>query len=359
MLRLVDPWRSCIRRRRARALPQLAAAASLVALLLAGRAWAEPSADDRALATALFEEGRVLMSNGRTDLACSKFEESHRLDPSGGTILNLALCDEQRGLLARSWSEFYEAISFAGRDGRSDREEVAKSHIRALEPRLSRLTIVVPESARVDGLRIERDGRELGQPSWSTPMPVDGGEHVVRAMAPGKLPFSTTIVISNESDTRTVEVPPLAAAPVAPPAAAVTSVPAGVSLAVPAPEPPSEDGARGGMTRRRIAWAIGAAGLAQWGVAGYFGLQAFRKHADSNSACPGEQCSTLGVTLNDESRVAADTSTVLAVTGLCTVATSVYLLLTSRKGSEGAPPAQPPRYSFGGTRSTILLQGRF
>jgi hypothetical protein len=62
------------------------------------------------------------LTEGRVSDACPKFEESHRLDPSGGTILNLALCHEKEGKLARSWSEFNEASAFARRDYRADRE---------------------------------------------------------------------------------------------------------------------------------------------------------------------------------------------------------------------------------------------
>ena len=307
----------------------LARAALAFALLGAGAARAEPNAEDKALATALFKEGRALMSEGRTAEACPKLEESHRLDPSGGTILNLALCHEQQGMLARSWSEFHEALAFAGRDGRTDREQFAETHVRALEPRLSKLTIVVPDSARVEGLRIERDGRELGQASWSTAMPVDGGEHIVRASAPGRAPFSATLVIGMESDARTVEVPPFVTV-IVPPLATPAPVTPAVPLLV-APASRSADDAGRGATRRRIGWAVGAAGLIQLGAAGYFGLQAFREHADSNSACPDEQCTLPGVALNDQSRRAADASTVLAITGLATVATSVYLLWTSRR----------------------------
>ena len=78
---------------RVRALRHVTAVVPLFALCLAGRAHAEPNADDRALATALFNEGRSLMSEGRIAQACPKLEESHRLDPSGGTILNCVLKD--------------------------------------------------------------------------------------------------------------------------------------------------------------------------------------------------------------------------------------------------------------------------
>ena len=165
-----------------------------------GRAAAEPSADDKALATALFREARALMGLGHIPDACLKFEESHRLDPSGGTILNLALCHEQEGQLARSWSEFNEAIAFARRDHRADRESSARERASKLEPRLARLTVVVSETMQwVEDLRVERDGRALSRASWSLAIPVDGGAHVVRATAPGHKPFHTTVDLAEGS----------------------------------------------------------------------------------------------------------------------------------------------------------------
>lgn len=347
--------------RRFRPFLQAAVAGHLFALFLVCSAGAQPSADDRALATALFQEGRSLMSEGKTAEACPKLQESHRLDPSGGTILNLALCHEQGGLLARSWSEFHEAISFARRDGRSDRQEAAESHIAAIEPRLSKLTIVVPDAVRVEGLRIERNGRELTQASWSMPMPVDGGEHIVSASAPGKVPFSTNIVIDMESDSRTVEIPALSPLPApkdAPKSSAVLAKPQ--DEPVPARPATLEDPQLGTdtSTRRSVGWWVGAAGLAQWGAAGYFGVKAFRDHAESNSNCPNDQCTQAGVDANDAARRAADASTVLAITGLVCVATSVYLLLTSSGTSEFAKP-RARGWVVGTQGSSLVLHAGF
>ena len=106
-----------------------------------GRAQAEPTADDKALATVLFQEGRALMSAGRIADACLKLEESERLDPSGGTLLNVALCHEQEGRLARSWSEFNDAAVVARRDGRResrDRRERSRPRPRAATVEIDR-----------------------------------------------------------------------------------------------------------------------------------------------------------------------------------------------------------------------------
>jgi hypothetical protein len=317
----------------------------LIGLAAAGRAEAETSADDKALATVLFKEGRALMAEGRLALACPKFEESHRLDPGGGTILNLALCHEQEGLLARSWSELNEAAAFARRDRRPDREAMAVEHARALEPRLSTLTIVVPASARMEGLRIERDGREVGQASWSTAMPVDGGDHVVRATAPGKQPFASTVVVGKEGDAHTVEIPPLQAiAAVVAPAATSASATVVAPLVDRGPAPTNR--------RRTLAWTVGGAGLAQLGIAGYFALRAADKRHQSDLACPDGRCDQRGVQLNDEAGRAADVATVLTITGLASVATGIYLLATSRR----APTLQ---VAISGHASMVGLQGSF
>src|SRR5437763_9098430 len=51
----------------------------------AGRAHAEPSADDKSLASLLFQQGRALTADGREPADCLKPDDSHRLDPAGAT----------------------------------------------------------------------------------------------------------------------------------------------------------------------------------------------------------------------------------------------------------------------------------
>ena len=60
---------------------------------------AEGTPEEKAVATALFKEARELMDRGEIAAACDKFAESQRLEPAGGTLLNLAVCNEKRGRL--------------------------------------------------------------------------------------------------------------------------------------------------------------------------------------------------------------------------------------------------------------------
>src|SRR6185503_5066326 len=86
------------------------------ALLLAAPASAEPSAADKAVADALFTEGKKLLAAGRAAEACPKFVESQRLDPGLGTMLNLADCLEQIGQTASAWGLFNELEDAARRE---------------------------------------------------------------------------------------------------------------------------------------------------------------------------------------------------------------------------------------------------
>jgi hypothetical protein len=299
------------------------------ALLCAtARAQTEPGPDDKALATVLFQEGRTLMSAGHIAEACQKLEESQRLDPGGGTILNLALCHEQDGRLARSWAEFNQAIVAARKDGRRDREAAAAEQLRALEPRLSKLTVVVPLGTQVDGLRVECDGRELGQGAWSTPMPVDGGQHVVRATAPGKEPFAATIVIAKEADAQTVDIPVLATPVlvVKPPRVAAPPPP---PAPMPAPGPSSPRMRQAGM----VTAAVGVVAL---GLGGYALGSALGAKSDSNSDCtPAGVCGPTGLQQRNDAVSRGNWATLFGLGGVALVgmgATLFYL------GDRVSPP---------------------
>jgi hypothetical protein len=300
--------------------------ATIALLCGTGRAHAEPSADDKALATMLFQEGRGLMSEGRIPEACQKLQESQRLDPGGGTILNLALCHEQEGRLARSWSEFKEAVIVARADGRRDRELEAANHVTALEPRLSRLTIVVPAGTRVEGLRIERDGRELGPGAWSTAIPVDGGEHVVRATALGREPFTATVVIAKESEERTIEIPVLAT-----PVVVVT--PPRV-----APQPEAVAAPMTAATARRLHWGgIGTAGagIVLMGGAGYALATALNAKSASNSDCMRDVCGPVGRQQRSDAVFRGNLATIFGVSGIVLVGAGATMFYLGRRS--GAP----------------------
>src|SRR5580704_16380113 len=72
-----------------------------------------PTDQDKAAATALFDDARKLLADGKVAEACRKLEESRRLDPLPGTVLNLATCHEREGLAASAVAEFYEARAMA------------------------------------------------------------------------------------------------------------------------------------------------------------------------------------------------------------------------------------------------------
>ncbi|AKT40914.1 hypothetical protein [Chondromyces crocatus] len=210
-----------------------------------------PSPADKALAEALFLDGRKLMDAGDPKAACPKFEESHRLDPSGGTLLNLAVCHHKEGKTASAWVEFKEAASMSEDAGKPDRAAFARQRATELEAELSHLvlTLIAPTS----GLKIHLDGAALSAAATiGTGIPVDPGEHQLEARATGKKTWSERVLIEPGPSTRAVTIPALEDEPVA-------SRPSGAQRAT--PRPPTE--ARGGQGR---AGGVGAEGDGKLGV---------------------------------------------------------------------------------------------
>ena len=179
------------------------------------------AANNRAAAEQLFVRGRELMAAGKYREACAKLEESQRLDPAPGTLLNLASCYDKGGQTASAWAAYKQAASAAEVAGRRAWAVQARTRAQQLEPKLARLTVVGPPPPRVPGLSVLRDGVPLGQQEWGEPIPLDPGEHVVEATAPGHVAWRQTVSLSNSDET--VTIPPLAKEPTLSPAAAGTA----------------------------------------------------------------------------------------------------------------------------------------
>jgi hypothetical protein len=284
----------------------------------------------------LFDDGRKLMDEKDYAHACPKFAESERLDPGGGTILNLALCHEAEGKTASAWTEFNESLSRAIRDGRPEREARAKERIAVLEPKLSRLTVSVASGAPAD-LELTVDGAPWGAAMRGAAVPMDPGPHVIVARTAGASPWTTTVTLGPNADTKTVRVPALGSsvASVPPPSTSTTQ-----PVAPPAP-PETPPGTGGGD--RAAAWIIGGAGVAALGVGSAFGVLALSKRSDSNANCPASGgCTQQGVNLNNQAITYAWVSDFGVGLGAIGVLAGVYLLLTSH----GDAPPQPTTSSI-------------
>ena len=291
-----------------------------------------------AIAEDLFRQAKVLMEQSKYREACEKFEGSQRLDPSTGTLLNLADCNEKLGKLASAWAQFGEASILAKRAGTADRAAVAQDRAKALEPRLSRVRIVVADSARVPGLELRRDDIVLDSAVWNGLSVTDTGKHVFKATAPGKLAWTSTVDVQGEGKATDVVVPPLVDA-------AVEAKPEGkpegkpevkplppveVPMAPPPPPPPPPEP----NARRTAGFVVGGIGVAGLAVGGILGLVARSdwKRAD----CPANRCKTAADQSSAESaKRKATASTVGFIAGGVLAAAGITLVLVSPDPAPG------------------------
>lgn len=294
------------------------------ALTLQGHAHASDDSVVGAAAQALFDEGRALLDAQRVPEACEKFNQSQRLDPSGGTLLNLAVCHEQQGKTASAWLEYGESWSVALRENRPDRALIAKERMAALEPRLSRILLRVrPDCACV----VTLDGREVPRPVPDLAVPIDPGEHLLEARAPGKQAFSQRIRIMADAATTELTIPELAPVPVAPPRPPSHQMPP-VRAGIVARSRPTS-------TRRTISYVLAATGLTAAAAGTAFGLQAlqFKRLADGECV---EGCSRQGADWSHQAVSSASLANVAFLVSLFAAGGSMYLWLTE-------PVARAPR----------------
>jgi hypothetical protein len=189
-------------------------AATLALLAISSPALAQTSPEKAASAQALFDEGLRLMNAGQPASACPKLAASQKLDPGMGTKFRLAECYEKIGKTASAWALYIEIGDEARGAKRPDREKIARKRAEDLAPKLARMTVVVaPDTASLTGLEIRRDGTVLEKAIWDVPTPIDPGEHLLTATAPGKNAWESKAVVAEASKTVVAAVPRLEDAP--------------------------------------------------------------------------------------------------------------------------------------------------
>ncbi|MCC6556346.1 MAG: hypothetical protein IT372_25585 [Polyangiaceae bacterium] len=312
-------------RRTASCLALLAALSSSGAARAGDPSPPPPTAQDKALAEALFQDGRKLMEGGRIAEACAKLAESQRLDPSAGALLNLGVCHDKLGKTASAWAELKQAASMSAAAGKKDRAELALRKAAEVEARLARLVLEIPSAA--PGLVIQLNDNQLSAAAaGGSGVPIDPGEYTVQAIAPGKKTWSERITVEPGPSTKTLTIPALEDAEGAPP-------PEPAPKPEPRPEPKPEGSASGLRTLGFIAGGVGLAGLAAGGV---FGALTFSKAGEASKACGAGDtaCGDERRQAYDDGQTTALISNIAFGAGAALLAGGVVLILTSGPAEE-------------------------
>ncbi len=296
-------------------------ALALVASSLAGSMTAAAQTpSERALAESLFREGKQLLARGDYASACRKLEESQRLDPVGGTLLNLATCHEKEGKLATAWAEYQSALELAKRANRRDRVTLAQRKVDELAPRVPYLTITLDGEAP-PGLRVELDGVVMGSASLGTRLAVDPGNHELVATAEDRVPWKTSVTLA-EGDKKTAVIAELALAqkPAAPP-----------------PPPPAETPP--GTWMKPTSYVLGGVAALGLVIGSGFGIAALSDGSTVEERCPSNVCDAEGLAAHEDGRSAATVANVGLVLGVLAGAGAVTLFLLAPDEAEADAPS--------------------
>jgi hypothetical protein len=195
------------------------------------------------------------------------------------------------------------------------------------------------------GETVTLDGVVLNAGAIGTTFPVDPGEHIVQALAPGMESWQEQVAIEPGPSSRSVKIPRLSATPKPddppqPESIASTSAPEVKPPFEPALSPdagPIKPSAPplgvGARPLRNAGFVTGGIALAAVGIGTYFGARAFQTKSKAEGECTGAACSARGLELYDDTERFANMSTVGFAIGALGLATSIYLL------TRPSPPA--------------------
>ncbi|HEU4406605.1 MAG TPA: hypothetical protein VFS43_15165 [Polyangiaceae bacterium] len=319
------------------ALVALAFAGASVAPRTAAAQPAGPAGTEPATAEALFREGRRLLKDGKVDEACAALAESQRLDPSSGTLLNLADCHERQGKIATAWAEFVRVGQSASTRGNETRAAEAKRRAAQLEPKLSYLTVSVAPGA--GALTVKRNGETVEAAQYGVPVPVDPGEQTIAAEAAGRLPFRRSVTVRAGGERVQIEVPALAPEPTR-----AGPAPAGPGPIGPAPVRPEAAPAPRAGGKPVLGYVAGGVGVAALGVGAVFGLRAVSTYQDAKDACPPPHQDCSEGAIDDRKQAGRDAwvANIGIGVGVVALAAGAYLLFVAPSKPAGPAAAGRP-----------------
>lgn len=277
-----------------------------------------------AYAERLFQHGVQRMKQDDCAEAVREFTTSQELDPSAATLVNLATCYARLGRKATAWKTYRKAATAAQLEGDDALRARSFHAMSLLSPTLTKLRIIAPNAASPLSLRIN------GEPVTGydgLPIPLDPGESVVEAAAPGHEPWRRSVTAGELGATLVIEVPELR--PVEP--------------------------AQRGPDLRTPALVAGGAGVALLVVGAVLAVNASATYDDSNAHCGGGRCTARGVDLRQQAIQKAQFATYAIGIGTVATGAGIALWLLSPPSPKPAQEAMP--WVEGGTPGFGLTLG--
>ena len=307
----------------------------LAMALLLGVSMSHAQPRDRAGSDALFRQGRAAMERGDFEEACGKFEESQKLDPAPGTLLNLSACLEKLGRPASASARVKEALEQM--PAKDERRGYAEERLRALEKLIPRLSVKLAPGAPT-GTRVTRDGIELGSASLGVALPMDPGRVKLVVTAPGRRDREIELtLVQGESKEQLVDAGPAIEARPREPA-------------------PVASRTESSSSSSSLGYVVGGIGLASFSVSMITGAMALSRKGTVQDHCDGSRCDQTGVDAASSGRTLSLVSTITFAVGIAGMGAGTYLILSRDKS--GAERAAVHAAVTGGGGS-LALTGRF
>ena len=176
----------------------LAVACAVAVMSFVTAAAAEETNADR-----LFGEGRAAMQARAFAKAIPLLEESQRLDPAAGTLLNLAVCHAELGRTATAYRLFGEALFAAEQKGDVEQAELARERREVLVGKLATVRVVA-----AGDVVVAIDGEPITPAALARDVPLDPGAHRLVATYPSGRGWETSFATSVGRTSIEVHSPP-------------------------------------------------------------------------------------------------------------------------------------------------------
>ncbi len=299
----------------------------LVAVMVVVTGAKEALANDPVAADALFQAGKQFIAEKKYPEACSKFDASYKLDPTLGTLLNLADCYEKASRFATSWATWGAAMEQAQRD-KDARADYAKERRDALTPKLPK--VVIHAYGMMPGIDVFWDGGKVSPGVFGTDIPTDLLEHkLVVRRDDGVVLLERNVHVLEDGKKTEIPIDVVALN---------REHPRGLAKDTPSSPTPLSSQSSAGLV-------IGSVGLAALITAGALELGALvkRNEATDGSACVGNFCTPQGMEAIGRARTYAEAGQWVGVVGLVafSVGTTLFLAAPSAPAAKSMPRSRP------------------